>query len=368
MTTCGTNQCCANITNSRCINLAINGSRHCELHRTKATSLYLKYKNFSNYIDTMNIHKHFDNINKKINHVLNCYIMLNNAFDARLKHRKYAFVPECYDSGHDYQFIKLKEQITECEYLLDELYEQDNENTSESSSSLSGEDNQNTLVIYKNGKSKRITELRLYREQQERDIESSVSKYIEDNKIILQRRSMLAYNISTCINKLYEGIDDNDDIHLFVKWVTLFHLAWKLQEIGYFLKDFKPDRCKDITCGCYVPYNVGLACGCIYDNNNVEKYANLSDENTLKLFYEILLLNKEKILPLIHDVVALYHKLGGSVLALKAHLVWNVEQKRLVLEPNTEKEPEKVSKIMASARLKNKYFQRKVNAKLLEAK
>ena len=37
--------------------------------------------------------------------------MFNKAYNARMEHRKYAFVPECYDEGHDYQFVFIKNKI-----------------------------------------------------------------------------------------------------------------------------------------------------------------------------------------------------------------------------------------------------------------
>src|SRR5579862_3261055 len=102
-------QCCANtLSNTRCINSAIPGCDHCQLHHEKAKSLYMKYKGLSDLIDKMVLDKEFDNIQEKIDYIMNCYILLNKTFNARSKHHKYAYVPECIDEGHKFQFTRLK--------------------------------------------------------------------------------------------------------------------------------------------------------------------------------------------------------------------------------------------------------------------
>lgn len=360
------NQCCANtLSNSRCTNLTISGSSHCYLHRNKALNLYLKYKKFSDQADQLEIYKKFDNIQDQINYVMDSYILLDKTFNARTKHRMYAFVPECYDDGHDYQLIKLTKLMDECERILSELYILESSVLSETeSSSESEEEAPSTVIITIKEKVKQCHKSRLDRE---REIEIWINKYIEENKTLLEQKRLLAYKISTYITELF----DDDDIHIFVQFVILFTLAGRLRNIGYFEKTFKPDKCKHAGCNCCVYYDVALGCGCIIQNNTLEKYFTLSTEETLRLFYKTLLLNKTKLLPLIEDVTELYYQYGDEVMFMKVHLEWDQIQKRLTLREGLfEKKisSPKTSTILANSRLKNKYLQQKLNTMLLTPK
>lgn len=357
-----TNQCCAVMNNTRCINLAVSGSDHCDLHREKAKALYLKYKVLSDQVDKLVIDQKFTNINTKIDYLMECYILLNQTFKARMKHRMFAFVPECYDEGHDHQFIRLNTLIQECEDKLRQLYIlQDIKDEESSDEDYLSEEGVTVTQKYVNT-TKKAEEYRKFRKQREKESEEWIQKYIKENEVILQRRQHLSHLITLAILKLYEDIDPEDDIHSFVKVVMLFNLSGRLRAIGYFLNTFIPDRCKHPKCSCYIPYDLVLACGCIIHNNTLEKYYNLATEDTLRMFYEILLFNKNKIKPILEDIGYLHNLYGDRLMFLKLHLIWDSSQRRLVIEENNEKPLPKMTKVFATTRLKDKYYQQKLNA------
>lgn len=375
MSSCDLNQCSATASNNtRCTNKCISGSSHCELHKPKATSLYIKYKQLSELVDKINLDVQFDDIYDHIDYVMECYILLNKTFNARLKHRKYAIAPELYDDGHDHQFAKLGKQIDACEFILNELY--DSIESDEYDSSSSSEEETYAIVRYnqndqnnKNGKYKNIADkvkqCRRYRAEQERDINMWVDRYTQENKVILDRRRKIVEHIVMYIDKLFEDVDPDGIMCILVKSVVIFNLSLELHKIGYFTNRFVPSRCKEKHCSCFVPYDVKLGCGCIFENNSLNKYFGLLTEESLKSFFEAILINKSRLLPLTEDIFNLYQKYDQDIMFLKSHLVWDQLLKRLTLCENFQKKEEPLSKILASTRLKNKFYQRKLNKDLL---
>ncbi len=112
-------KCCAKGENdNRCTNDCIGDSKHCLEHISKSKKLYLKYKGLSEYVKTIDVNKPFDDINEQVNYLLKYYDVLHKTYSARTKHREYAIAPECYDVGHNRQFIILQKKINYCEKLL----------------------------------------------------------------------------------------------------------------------------------------------------------------------------------------------------------------------------------------------------------
>jgi hypothetical protein len=360
------NQCCAPTSkNTRCSKLTAPGSNHCDYHRPKASSLYFKYKKLSDQIDDYDIYRKFDYIDDRIDHIMKCYVYFNKVFEARTKHRKYSFVPECYDTGHDYQFTRLNNLIEECEKILSELYIlKESTSSSYEEESYSSDESIEIEEIPAKDFSRKAEEYRRFRRQREAEIEMWINKYIEENRVILDRRTLLYFNITKCIDKLF----NNDDLSLFVKSISLFNMVARLRTIGYFEKTFKPDRCNKPKCGCYIPYDATLGCSCIRYNNTLQKYYNLATEQTLKWFFEILLFNENKLIPLVDDIIDLYYEHGDDVLVLKVHLVWDQIEKRLVLTENHEAPLPKMSAVLATTRLKNKYAYQRLNNLFLNGK
>ena len=359
---CNTNQCCAvSEHNARCLNLITYGGSHCELHRPKATSLYLKHKELSRMSDLLDINKPIDDITQRINHVMKCYSTLDKTFNARLKHRKYAFAPEFYDAGHDYQFTLLKERLDECETILSKLYYESS--LKEFSSTLpSVNESENNMVLTIPQKIKKCNKRR---QDIEDDIENWINKYIEENREIMDRKYGLINNITIFILRMFDEYDfDNAIENAFPKCVMAYHLVRTLREYGYFskdqqgnlLKEYVPFRCgKDCNCDGYEALDLNLVCGCIRENNTIAKFFNLCSEDGLKIFFGTLLFNKDKILPLIEDIKSLYMFHMGYTMHLKLYLEWNPSQSRLEIVQNFNRKHIPSSSVLAVSRLKKKH-------------
>jgi hypothetical protein len=352
---CSTNQCCAvSDHNTRCLNLITYGGNHCEFHRPKATSLYLKYKELSKIFDLLDINKPIDNTNQRINHIMKCYSALDKTFNARLKHRRYAFVPEFYDEGHDYQFTILKERLDECETILSELYLKESlENVKEDEVESADE---NVLTI-----PQRIKKCNKRRRDTEENIESWINKYIEENHEIINRKYMLMNNIIILVLKLY---DEYNFENAFPKCVMVYHLVITLIKYGYLSKDhqgkllkqYVPSRCgKDCKCDGYEALYLQLVCSCIRENNTIAKFLNLASEDGLKMLFGTLIFNKDKILPLIEDIKSLYMVHEAHTMYLKLYLSWNPLKSRLEISQNFNREHIPSSSILAVSRLKKKH-------------
>lgn len=108
---------------TRCGGDVVGDSHHCEYHREKAKRLYLKYKKLDQKYEYLeNNPCVLDDVGSKIDYYIKLYDIYHKAYLAREKHRKYAFVPECYDEGHDYQFTKLNRNMDDCGKTLVGLF------------------------------------------------------------------------------------------------------------------------------------------------------------------------------------------------------------------------------------------------------
>jgi hypothetical protein len=106
---------------TRCTNPTIGTSLHCTEHIKNAKKLYTKYKSVSEYIKSIDMHKHFDNDKDKVEHLKQYHSLILETFFARFKHRYYTIAPECHDDGHNYQFMMLQNKLAECETAMSEL-------------------------------------------------------------------------------------------------------------------------------------------------------------------------------------------------------------------------------------------------------
>lgn len=381
------NQCTAYMGYKRCINETDNDSHHCKLHRVKAKQLYLKYKSLGDEIEQLDFNKPFTDVNNHMQYIMSCYCKLNNLYMARQAHKNYAFVPECYDEGHLHQLNKINDQMHACEKVMENLMvqleqqkEQSNKKESKNNSKdkskskdnsggdeIKSKDKQkNSGEVFLNVK-RRINNYKNYRLEQEAQTNNIIEYYIQENKLILEERSKLIVFICAYIDNIFDS-----DMNYFIKHVSIYNLVHFLYSYQYFLPTFKPEKCDDITCQCYVPLNAVLACTCILNHSpipaNVCKYFQKTTIDKLSKYYEVLLLNKNKILPILDDLTNLYTIHQDKLLFIKVFFVWHPELKRLVLEENTFDEIPKMSKIYAQSRLKNKIYYQKLQQDYLTGK
>jgi hypothetical protein len=316
------NQCFAPTSTGRCRNRCITNSKHCELHNPKATKLYIRYKNLSNQVKNLNINKKFKDVDENIKYVVECYNLYNKTYDARLKHRKFAIAPNLYDEGHDYQFVSLTKKINECEEILNKLYEKlESISSSDTSNSSRSEEENNAIVVYNKKKltiSEKIKLNRAYRRNKQQEIDDYVEKYIEENKLIIERRLLLIYNLCNCISLLF----DSKDTIEFPKIIASIHLAMKLNNIDYFTQSFVPKRCEHPGCNCAVEYGLTLGAEHFQDPMCFCQYMELFSEDALKFIFNLFLFNKKKLLPFVSDINELYEEYESDIIFINVRLKW----------------------------------------------
>lgn len=199
---------------SRCPNKTIGDSHHCDIHREKAKKLYLKYKSLSDICENIPPIEYDDKINvdEQISTIMSYYIMYNNSLSAREKHRKYSFVTDLHDEGHNYQFEKLNLKLLKCETILSELYD----------IKLS-KDIVDVKIIKKDKEPKRlniqikseIKRLQTYRKNIKAESDDYINKCIEENKILLEEKKKLISQLSKCVYNLFLTLE-KDEINIYV--------------------------------------------------------------------------------------------------------------------------------------------------------
>lgn len=360
-------QCCAILNNNRCQNIVKNSSNHCEMHYGKAIKLYKKYKSICEVAYNLDLDKKITNLKENFKYLHKCYVWLNRAFNARLKHRRYAFVPECYDEGHNFQFKMLQEKIYQCEDKLYELYnnyEKVKETDSISEKNLSSEEDKSSyeslekLIDYPQNIPKSIKTLRRDRLDNEKELLKLINYYIEENKKIIETKNILVELIIKLLKSIAEQfIKINDDNEFYI-FSGSYHLIYELWRNGYFEEDYEPEKCKECNCNSYSMFNITLSCGCSYSFNDATSYFNSFSQKSLKSFYEMTLRNINKIKPLLKDVSFYFKLYGHYSIFIDMGMTWNPNLKRLIIE-QLEYKPQSQSKFLASLRSKKQIFMKK---------
>ena len=297
-------QCSSLSGKARCINITTENSLHCELHREKAKKLYLKYKQCQDKC------KDLDLSIKIEEHLLNCYILLNEAYNTRIKHRKYHIVEEIQDKGHNYQFEKLQEQIDLCEKHLFELNDNKGNKINEINEKL--KENKEEIIIRK------ITEKRQYRKVIKDDYEELLSSYIEENNkykeekikvlklLIKSLLSLFLFNRNGRRYFCFEQYDivilpfNNDEriptiVHdvpgkcIYEIMLSIFQFIYKLNNINYFTLNTEYNSHRII-----LPLKLLGDIDDFFDNFSLE---------IVKKVYESTLLYRSKIEKLIRELI-----------------------------------------------------------------
>jgi len=370
------NQCFTPTSNGRCLNNCLENSNHCNIHNYKAKKLYLRYKNLTDQIKQIDLEKDLGNLLDNIEYYNKCYNLYNKTYEARLKHRKFAIAPNLYDQGHDYQFIDLTNKIIQCEKILYNLYneyedeqnkeneEDDEDDEDEENENENNQDN-NKLIVYKKNiltLSEKIKIFKRYRFDQEQEDNECLEKYIKENKIIIDRKNLLIYNLCMCISLIF----GKKELVCRSKIIAMISLIIKLENIGYFEKNFIPPTCNHPGCNCKISYNFCIGSEFPDDYICFCQFMELFSEDSLKKLFELSLFNKLKIIPFVEDLDKLYDKNDGNIIYMDAELNWL--NNRLNLGEFTRDKKLKIrtpSSILANSRLKNKYYERKLINNLL---
>jgi hypothetical protein len=353
-------QCCALSNNRRCENYVIEHTNHCQIHYGPAIKLYKTYKKICDVAYKLDLNKQFKTMPENINYLMDCYRWFNKAFNARMEHRKFAFVPECYDAGHDYQFVFIKNKILECEKLLCELnlaYERKKVTEQNYYGLLENQDG--VLVVYEPIKieTKDISEVIIKhnreRKKIEEDVEEIMEKYRKENEEILRKRDVLQNLIVRYLDQFLEKHNQNR----YIMYVAMYSIIAEISNVGYFVEKYEPEKCCH-KCGNYVSIPFVLSCRCLYNYSSFKRYLNKIDDKSLKILYKLLLRERTKYEPIFFDFLKLYYLFEDETLFMNLEVMWNEKLNRLVMQQRTLQKEEKHSKILARMRLKKKILEK----------
>lgn len=317
-------QCSSLLGTSRCINFTAENSLHCELHREKAKQLYLKYKKYSDLCKNLKF-----NVSDEKN-LLDSYILLNKAYNARMKHRKYHIIEEIRDKGHNYRLEKLIKQINLCEKYLVDLT---NINSSSYIQNIENNENkEDSIIMIVNNK---IKNRKIVLE----DYEELLNNYnIEYENHREEKNKLIRYLF---VNILSMFCDENDEIYIFHQlikinsdeevriskygktdnniscyiWNCIFQTIYKLKIIGFFENKLENDSYRIIL-------NPKSGIGS-YDHEGISMdyfVTNFSKE-ALKNIFECTLFHKTKISYLSINIIYTILKQKNS---LKNELVFQL--------------------------------------------
>lgn len=355
-----TEQCCAFSGNKRCENIVIEHTNHCQTHYGPAIKMYKKYKKICDVAYKLDLNKSFKTILENINYLVDCYKWYNLAFNARMEHRKYAFVPECYDEGHDYQFVFIKNKILECEKLLCEMNIANERKKVLNDNYYDYLDNQdNILIPYEPSQSESINISEVIvrnnkeRQKVEEDVEEIMDRYRKENEELLRKRDKLQNLIIDYLDDFLEKHNQNR----YIMYVAVYSVVKELAKAYYFVPEYKPVQCCH-NCSNYVATPFVLSCRCLYNYENFKQFLNRADDNSLKVLYRFLIQESKKYEPIFLDFLNLYYIFEDETLFMDLEVIWDTKMNRLKMQQRTSQKQDKHSKILARMRLKKKILER----------
>ena len=357
-------QCCAiAVKGERCVMPSLDNSNHCNIHYSVATSLYAKYKKLENeLVKLKKIIKNttYKSVTEQLKYLIKYYVLLNNVYNARLRHRKYSFSPECYDEGHNYRLHKIKNKIEKYETKIYQLrieesfcfqkliiFEEEEEIEVE-------EDNfnhsvHNQIEICKNN-----------REEYEKEVNSIMNDYKIKNEIIIREKEKLIIHVTNAIIQLYdydcfcEDIDNCicicSKISPYVCCVVAFNIIYELYNINYFNNEFKKINYDNL-----ILFHITIE-----ENNTIYKYFNFVHETLLKTFYKLILFHRAQLFLIIEDIKSILEVYENNALFINYKFIWNNEQNRLQILSNDTIHYPKIHNVQSLLRLKQPYKNQKI--------
>lgn len=349
--------------NERCPNKTFGHSKHCTDHYQGALKLYLHYKNLCTRTDKLNIDKEFKMKRKQIAHLKHCQELLIEAYNARLKHRNYAFAPECYDFGHNLQFKIIQDKIDKCNEKIIKLYNENNENNLKVRADrnlyetiylddIDNVDNVDNIDGESKDESQNdkddkeilrsIRRFNIQKKKDEMETNKIISMFVEANKhrfedrkkaIIMLKKIIFGIskvgNIGS-IDVIGDGDDvnsgDNDDKMINLGLLKLIQF---LIFRGYFKPRFKPPRCDKCECKRYAQIQFKL-----FEDRKITSLDLELEQlptNFIDFINKSVLQGLKKIVEVFKDFHLLFQLYGKSILTMDLQAGWSAELRRLVL-------------------------------------
>jgi hypothetical protein len=361
---CQIKQCCAPIVvNKRCPNETYKSFNHCLDHCEKANKLYKYYKQVCEVAYKLDINKKIEDLKQKITYLNDCYLWFVRAYDARMKHRNYAYVPECYDSGHNLQFKIIQDKIDICNSKLYVAYKsyavktktpiQAEINITENNINNCDKDDEIEKIM------QGMHDFKKRQKEDTRETQRVLQEYMKENKIETEKKSKLVSLYVKAIKPIVDLIEMKtlDEKGQYIIQTTIFHIALRLNNLDYFDGNYEPEKC-DCDCGSYLSHGISLGCRCNLGYDNISSYMNSHTIYHLKMVYMLVLNNQSIIKEFIKDVIYHYKLYDDTIFTTDFELLWNDTENRLKIK-EADCKIEKKSKYMARFRLKDKLLRKK---------
>ena len=185
---------------------------HCSEHGPKAKALYLTYKKLCTIADNIKIedYKKYTNAKEQIAHLQRCYYILQRAYNGRIDHRTFSFIPRLFDHGHNFQLEKLLKKTSLTESCLQEIYckliQKPKEQKIQKEEPITEETQEIIEVIVK------VETFKKQRHNDEKEMERLFEIFIKNNEIELIEQHEIVTKLSL---KLYE-LGPTKEIELFI--------------------------------------------------------------------------------------------------------------------------------------------------------
>lgn len=322
------NQCCAIDNKSRCTNTTLGESKHCKNHHDLAIKLYLKYKKITDTAYNLNLNKSFNDIMDEIKFLNKCYRMFNDAYNARFKHRQYAFADECTDDGHELQFTILQNKIKSCEDKLYDIYMKHTPNINLDTNSDVNEDEiiQPTKIteeILIKQSIKNVKKQKKVRDDLDKVLDEMIKANEKNNAqwdIIMKIHGCFLNSISKLSGKLLDpdkmikiwnsslmkekaslkNIKDND----LLDYIFQKRQCPEIYQIYYMAIDNLHNQIKHIRNKTEVTFDIYFDWGILVQTSLLREY--LPDPHEFKDIYEFFLLNQSYFTDMFQEIHAIY--------------------------------------------------------------
>lgn len=324
--------CTASTLNGRCTNFTLDKKcDHCIVHNETAVKLYLEYKEICKIADSKNINAKIKDPLKYMKYLHNCHIWLVKAYNARLRHRIYAYVPETVDYGHLEQYRILKQKIDLCQAKILEVNKLINkkvpnniiEEDSEEDLESSVEDSPENPIIYE------VREFQKKQKSDDAEFDKILQKNIKENEQIAKEKNKA---VTLCMNLIKARIDPKYN-NYFVQ-IGIFRTLVQMQNMDYFHPLYMPQPCENCSCGGYKPIQFKLGCPCFLeeagDSVSFLNRCTIAIDH-LKMMCEIILYFPKKVYPMIKEFTECYKIHDNNLIKKLMMFVWEEDKNRLVL-------------------------------------
>lgn len=305
--------------------------------------MYTKYKatceNLKDF--SMEFVSTLPNAQAKIRYLFRYFCLLVKAWKGRREHRDKGFVPGLFDPGHEAQFAIIEREIVLVEDLLSQLYEEILRKAAKKTMTQDVSDVVDK-TIETSTETEIIAKVQKFKKQREDDavmVERALKKYMDDNKKYFQECERLQKVCYKNILRWCNGASED-----YEKLFSFYQIVGRLHTIGYFVMDYKPEKCCCGNCPEFAWYDVRMTCSCFEHFDGMRDF--LADFHIDRLTNLLSSLqNNEALIEIARDFNALWKKYEVDLIdEIDVFLNWDVKLDRMCVKTIHDKEFEEDGK------------------------